>query len=154
MNKVIFALISLLLSVFLLCSCQAAATPSPSSSPSVAVGAYKDGAYTYTGKKDGEGYYVKATMVVCGGAIASMDWQILDSNSNDKVFDDQYEKIYTGNDMYVQQCRDNIKGMKGFVPRLLQVQDPGKVDTVSGATWAYNKFEEAAKALLQQAKAK
>ncbi len=179
MNKSIIVLPVLLLLGSLLCACQppsAAASPAsqaqpgmqtaspavtaaaPSSSPSSvehkAVGVYKDGTYTYIGLKDGEGYYVKASMAIKDGRIVSMDWQILDSNHGDQVFDDRYENIYAGNDLYIQQCRDNMKGLVQFVPRLLQVQDPDQVDTVSGATWVYDKFEEAAKALLKQAEVK
>jgi major membrane immunogen (membrane-anchored lipoprotein) len=128
----------------------ATAAPSPTVPPTFD-GKYKDGSYTYTGPKDGEGYYVKASLIVKDTAIQSMDFQIIDSTG--RVFDDKYEEIYAGNDMYIQQCRDNMKGIKAFLPQLLKVQNPDKVvDTVSGATWAYNRFEEAAKALLSQAK--
>lgn len=105
--------------------------------------------YQYVGKNDLEGYHVEGTMAVSGGVIQSMEWKIIDSNG--RVFDETYEEEYTGIELYIQQCRDNWSGMQTFVPALLQTQDLGEVDAVSGATWAYNKFKEAAKALLEQA---
>lgn len=143
----------------LLCSCvqnpsvgQEATPPADSLSPSPVnsdIGSYKDGTYEYTGKPDVEGYHTEGTLVVSGGKIQSMDWRIIDSSG--RVFDEKYEEVYAGNDTYIQQCRDNWKGLKEFVPELLDKQDPKGVDAISGATWAYNKFEEAAKSLLEQA---
>ncbi len=159
MKKVI-AIAAALLTAAFLCACgsePAAGTPAgpvpdSSASPSVTVsaGPYKDGTYQYRGKKDSEWYHVEATMVISNGAIQSMEWFIVDENK-DRVFDETYEEVY-GYELYIQQCRDNWKGMQTFVPALLETQDPDEVDAVSGATWAYDKFEEAAKALLEQAK--
>lgn len=128
-----------------------ATSPSASASFLATAGiiAYQNGTYQYIGKADGEGYHVEATMVVSGGAIQSMQWKIIDTLG--RVFDDKYEKIFTGNNVYIQQCRDNLSGMQGFVPELIKEQDPKTVDTVSGATWAYNKFEEAAAAMAKDA---
>ncbi len=139
----------------LLCGCGSVSASQISESPSAAdasasVGAYNDGTYQYTGEKDAESYHVEGTMVVSSGVIQSMEWQIVDDNRN-RVFDDTYEEVY-GNETYKQQCRDNLSGMQTFVPALIEKQDAGEVDAVSGATWAYKKFEEAAKALLEQAK--
>jgi major membrane immunogen (membrane-anchored lipoprotein) len=124
-------------------------SPLPSMSPTPGVRAYRDGAYEYKGRPDGEGYHVEGTMAVSHGDIASMQWKIVDATG--RVFDGTYEEVYTGNEVYMQQCRDNFSGLQTFVPALLDTQDPLGVDTVSGATWAYNKFQEAAKALLEQA---
>jgi major membrane immunogen (membrane-anchored lipoprotein) len=125
-----------------------AASAPHSLSPSI-VSAYKDGTYDYTGKPDAEGYHAEGTMKVSGGKIQSMEWRIVDSAG--RVFDDKYEEVYKGNDTYIQQCRDNWKGLQDFVPKLLDKQDPEGVDAISGATWAYRKFDEAASALLKQA---
>ncbi len=113
-------------------------------------GAYKDGTYQYTGKKDGEGYLVEGTMVVSGGLIQSMEWQIVDDHRH-RVFDETYEDVF-GNDTYKQQCRDDLSGMKTYAPTLIDKQEVGDVDAVSGATWSHGKFVEAAEALLEQAK--
>ncbi len=152
MKKVIVLALALITAASL-CACTGTASetaPSPSPSATAAPGPYKDGTYEYIGKRDGEVYHVEGTMVVEGGNIQSMDWKIVDENK-DRVFDETYEEVYVYQ-LYIQQCRDNWSGMQGYVPALLQTQDPDKVDAVSGATWAYNKFEEAAKALLEQAK--
>ncbi len=141
----------------LLCACggQPVSVSQASESPSVAesaapAGKYKDGTYQYTGKKDGEGYLVEGTMVISDGLIQSMEWQIVDDHRH-RVFDETYEEVF-GNDTYKQQCRDDLSGMKTYAPALIDKQEVGDVDAVSGATWSYGKFQEAAEALLEQAK--
>ncbi len=143
--------------VSLLCACggQPVSDSQASESPSAAdvsasTGAYKDGTYQYTGKKDGEGYLVEGTMVISDGLIQSMEWQIVDDHRH-RVFDETYEEVF-GNDTYKQQCRDDLSGMKTYAPALIDKQEVGDVDAVSGATWSYGKFQEAAAALLEQAK--
>lgn len=156
MKKVIAFAAAFVILAALMCACggePAGPDVSASSSPSAidtAAGAYKDGTYQYCGEDDVENYHVEATMVVSNGNIQSMEWKIVDDN-RDRVFDETYEEVYTGNKMYIQQCRDNWSGMQTYVPALLDTQDPDGVDAISGATWAYKKFEEAAKALLEQA---
>lgn len=132
--------------VILAAMCACGSEPDLASATS---GPYKDGAYQYCGKDDVEGYHVEASMAVDNGRIESMEWKIVDDNRK-RVFDETYEEVY-GLKLYIQQCRDNWSGMQSFVPALLEKQDPEEVDAVSGATWAYKKFEEAAKALLAQA---
>ena len=127
----------------------ASASPAATVLATIRAAGYKDGTYNYVGKPDIEGYHVEGGIVVSGGGIVSMQWKIVDGNG--RVFDATYKDVY-GDQVYKQQCRDNWSGMQGFVPELLTGQDPKAVDTVSGATWAYNKFEEAAKALAAQAK--
>lgn len=146
--------ISVILSA-LLCACGSQSVSQASASPtaaeaSVSAGAYKDGTYQYTGKKDGEGYLVEGTMVITNGLIQSMEWQIVDDHRH-RVFDETYEDVFS-NDTYKQQCRDDLSGMKTYAPALIDKQDVGAVDAVSGATWSHGKFAEAAEALLEQAK--
>lgn len=125
----------------------AAASPGASAGASV----YRDGTYQVQCKTDIEGYYVKGTLVVTGGKISSADWTIYDANRNNKVFDKDYEVVFAGNDTYVQQCRDNLKGMAGYSDKLVEAQSLDGVDAVSGATWAYHKFEEFVQDGLKQA---
>lgn len=124
----------------------------PRATPRPSVITYPDGVYEFEGKKDGEGYFVKGTLTVSGNKIASAKWSIFDSNRNDKVFDKDYEVVFS-DDMYIQQCRDNLKGMADYEPQLIQNQDILFVDAVTGATWAYHKFEEFVKGALKKAEA-
>lgn len=161
MKKLVFffMLLPLLMAVSSGCSTLASGTVDPVatqivaiSSPSVA--AYQDGTYEYQGLIDGEGYYVKGKLTVSSGKIASAEWAIYDFHRKDKVFDKEYEVVFSGNDTYIQQCRDNLTGMAGYAPKLVETQDAAKVDAVTGATWAYKKFEEFAKGALKKAEGK
>jgi major membrane immunogen (membrane-anchored lipoprotein) len=111
---------------------------------------YKDGTYTVKTSMDAEGFYSKATLVIKKGKIQRVTWNIIDNNN--KVFDKNYEAVYTGNQVYIQQCRDEIKGIKIYGPKLIKVQAVEKVDAISKATWSYNKFKEVVSLALAKAK--
>jgi major membrane immunogen (membrane-anchored lipoprotein) len=113
-----------------------AAAPTPKTATAATTRATKDGTYHVTCITDGEGYYVQGVLTIVGGKIASAEWAIYDKNRNDKLFDKDYETVFAGQDMYIQQCRDNLKGMAGYSSKLIETQDAGGVDAVSGATWA------------------
>jgi major membrane immunogen (membrane-anchored lipoprotein) len=115
--------------------------------------ALKDGVYEAQTRKDSEGYFVKGVMCVEKGNIVSLDWEIRDGSRNDKLFDNTYgPEVYEGNPTYQQQCRDNLAGMPSFAPRLIETQDPAKVDAVTGATWAQNEFQFIVAELIKKAK--
>lgn len=111
---------------------------------------YKDGTYTVKTGVDAEGFYTKATLVIKKGKIQKVSWSIIDSTN--RVFDKNYEAVYTGNQVYIQQCRDEMKGIKIYGPELIKVQDVKKVDAVSKATWSNNKFKEVVSLALARAK--
>ena len=115
-------------------------------------GVYKNGVYEGTTKKDYEGYNADASIEVKQGSIATVLWSIYDNNRN-RYFDATYEQVYAGNPVYMQQCRDNMKGMVAYGPKLIETQDIDKVDCITGATWCHNKFKEVVNIALKDAKA-
>ena len=113
----------------------------------------KDGVYTASTAPDGENYFCRGIMKVEKGAIVSIEWEIRDKNRNDRLFDATYgPEVYPNQEFYRSQCRENLEGMKAYGPRLIETQDPIKVDAVTGATWAYGKFSQVVKALLKKAR--
>jgi major membrane immunogen (membrane-anchored lipoprotein) len=110
---------------------------------------YKDGSYSAITEPDYEGYYCKVNMTVKNHIITEFKWNIYDSRGT--VFDEKYEKVFEGDDYYMQQCRDDLKGAKTYGPKLIQTQALSKVDAVSAATWAWKKFSEAADAVIEEA---
>ena len=78
---------------------------------------FKDGLYRGSLEKDNESYSTHAVVKINNGRVTSVDWKILDNNRN-RYFDSTYEEVYKGNDLYIQQCRDNMIGMKKFGPEL------------------------------------
>lgn len=114
--------------------------------------AYKDGTYELITEKDYENYYVKASLVIKDSRISDFHYDIYDANNTDALFDEQYEQ-YMGNEHYKQQCRDDLKGMKTYGPKLVETQSVDEVDVVTGATWTWKWFKQAANELLEKAAA-
>lgn len=110
---------------------------------------YKDGIYEAQVPADYEGYSCKGKITIKNGEIIKVDWNIYDSNN--RVFDDKYEKVFN-DEQYKQQCRDDYKGEKTYGPKLIETQDITKVDAVSGATWTNNFFKEVMGEALNKAK--
>jgi major membrane immunogen (membrane-anchored lipoprotein) len=113
-------------------------------------GNYKNGVYEGKTPIDYEGYNALAKIEVANGYLSLVDWDIYDNNLK-RYFDGTYEEVYTGNPLYIQQCRDNMKGMVAYGPNLIQTQNIKSVEAITGATWCYNKFKEVVKITLKNA---
>lgn len=124
-------------------------TPKPTPEPTPAP-VYKDGTYEITTGKDIENYYVKASLTIKDGKIADFHYDIYDSRNNNALFDESYEK-YMNTEVYKQQCRDDLAGMKTYGPKLIDTQSVDEVDVVSKATWTWKWFKKVAQELLDQA---
>ncbi|MEZ5071335.1 MAG: FMN-binding protein [Bacteroidales bacterium] len=98
-----------------------------------------------------EPYYGHVTLSIEDGAIVRVDFFIRDS-ARQVGFDGTYEKYFEGNDLYMQQCRNDWQGVQSYPDSLLKYQDPGKVDARSGATWSCNIFKGAVEDALAQAR--
>lgn len=115
---------------------------------------YKDG--TYTGKTQSiykaEPFLGVSTIIIKDSKIESVNFYIIDTAANE-LFDEKYEKHYEGvNQEYVEQCRNDWKGIQRYPKVLKAKQKLEEVDAVSGATWSYNMFKDASKIALQKAK--
>jgi major membrane immunogen (membrane-anchored lipoprotein) len=112
----------------------------------------KDGNYSGTSRAfyTDEPYYGHTNITVENGRIVKVEYFIRDS-ARHEYFNDQYEKYYAGNDMYIQQCRNDWKGIQSYPDSLLKHQDINKVDVISGATWSYNIFNASVKEALLKA---
>ncbi len=122
----------------------AAPTPEP-------VQKYKDGTYEVTTEPDMEGYYIKAKVIIEKGEITTADWTIYDSIHEDKPFDENYKEIFKDNPIYYDQAIKDWENSRGYSDELIETQDLGEVDAVSGATWACNQFKKAVTDALDQA---
>jgi major membrane immunogen (membrane-anchored lipoprotein) len=101
--------------------------------------------YTY------EPFYGKASITIENGKITQVDFIIRDSLKHEN-FDAQYEKYFQGNDEYIQQCRNDWKGVQSYPDSLVKYQKIGDVDAITGATWSYNIFKASAEIALEKAK--
>ena len=109
---------------------------------------YKDGKYSGTSRAiyTSEPYYGYTEITIKKGKIIKVEFSVRDSSKHE-YFNEKYEKYFMGNDEYIQQCRNDWKGVQSYPDSLLKYQDIGKVDAISGATWSYDIF----KASVQEA---
>lgn len=97
-----------------------------------------------------ESYWGIAKITIKSGEITDLSFSIIDKNTGE-VFDEKYENHYAGNDAYIQQCRNDLKGVNAYIKKFQKVKQLDKVDAISGATWAHNLFTEAVKIALEKA---
>jgi len=113
---------------------------------------YKDG--TYTGesqsKYKGEPYWGQATLEIKNDKIVKLTFQIIDKDKNE-VFGPDYEQHFKDNPEYIQQCRNDLKGIKAYTEKFNQSKKLEQVDAITGATWSYNIFRDAIKVALEKA---
>jgi major membrane immunogen (membrane-anchored lipoprotein) len=118
-------------------------------------GPYKDG--VYEGRSHAiysyEPYVGVVKLTVKDGWITEVDFKIVDTVKNE-LFDSNYERYMNGNELYIQQCRNDWKGVQAYPGVLLKNQELDKVDAVSGATWSYNMFSYSVRIALKNAKKK
>jgi major membrane immunogen (membrane-anchored lipoprotein) len=114
---------------------------------------YKDG--KYEGKSRAkyiyEPFWGNVHLTIKNGLITDIDFIIRDSNLHE-IFDGKYEKHFEGNAEYIQQSRNDWKGVQTYPIKLSEKQDINKLDAISGATWSYNIFRASVKEALKDAK--
>jgi major membrane immunogen (membrane-anchored lipoprotein) len=114
---------------------------------------YKDG--TYSGQSRAsyiyEPYWGKVVVTIKNGSFSDISFSVRDSNLHEP-FDGNYEKHFTGNPVYIQQSRNDWKGVQEYPKKLVETGDINKVDATSGATWSYNIFKASLNEALKNAK--
>jgi major membrane immunogen (membrane-anchored lipoprotein) len=113
---------------------------------------YKDGIYTGESQSryTGEPYRGQATLEIKNDKIIKLTFQIIDK-SNNEVFGPNYEQHFKNNPEYMQQCRNDLKGIKAYTEKFNQSKKLEQVDAITGATWSYNIFRDAIKVALEKA---
>jgi major membrane immunogen (membrane-anchored lipoprotein) len=116
-------------------------------------GALRDGTYHGESRSryTSEPYWGEAYVEISGGKVAKVSFFILDK-SDGEVFDQNYESHYKGYPAYIQQCRSELAAMPSYVRALEAAGDPDRIDCVSGATWSYDIFKDAASIALAKAR--
>ncbi len=126
---------------FLLSACNPAVRRQPGAMP--ADGTHR-GVYIF----ETEPYKAVADLEIKGGKITAVQWVIMDTMRN-VPFDSTYGRYMEGNALYVDQCKKDWQGSRGYAPRLIQTQDINRVDAVTGATWTHMLFKKAVQDALR-----
>lgn len=113
---------------------------------------YRDGIYKGSSRSIyiDEPYYGFVNVSIENGKIAKVNFFIRDSSKHE-TFEAKYEKYFAGNDVYVQQCRNDWKGIQSYPDSLIKYQDIDRLDAISGATWSYNIFKSSVQEALSAA---
>ena len=114
---------------------------------------YRDG--VYMGKSQAnytnEPYVGNVSVEIKKGEITDVKFSIVDTALKE-IFGEKYEKHFEGNNLYMQQCRNDWKGVLTYPSKLLKAQNIENVDAISGATWSNNIFKASVKDALKVAK--
>lgn len=118
-------------------------------------GPYVDGVYKAKSQAQYtyEPYVGYVTITIKDGWPTDAEFKIVDTAKNE-LFDEHYEKNFEGNQHYIDQCRNDLKGTIAYPEIFKKAKDIGKVDAITGATWSYNIFKEATNRALMMAKGK
>jgi major membrane immunogen (membrane-anchored lipoprotein) len=141
----------LLLLILLISASLKAQNPSKSSTDSTVV--YKDGVYEGMSRAryTYEPYWGIVHLTIKDGLIDKISFAVRDSNLHEN-FDGGYEKHFAGNEVYINQSRNDWAGVQSYPKKLQEMQDLNKVDAISGATWSYNIFKASVNEALKSAK--
>ncbi|NMB21185.1 MAG: FMN-binding protein [Firmicutes bacterium] len=98
---------------------------------------WKDGTYTAKTDTDEHGYYGEIELVIRDARIAEVTYDEKDQEGNPKGENYPYPLGPESEDRYEEQ--------------LIEMQDPEKVDNITGATQTWERFKKTAKDALEQA---
>ena len=115
---------------------------------------YPDGVHLGKSKAiyNEENFWGQVSISIENGKIVTVDFKIIDSTSHE-IFDNNYEKHYAGNQLYIEQCRNDWQGVIKYPESLIKSQDIDGVDVITGATWSYNMLKYATEDALKKNKA-
>jgi major membrane immunogen (membrane-anchored lipoprotein) len=99
-----------------------------------------------------EPFVAISEVFISNGDIDSIHFSIVDT-INKELFDGNYEKHYVDNQEYINQCRNDWKGVNAYPKVFMETKNLDKVDAITGATWSYNMFRSATKIALEKASA-
>jgi len=136
MKKIVLSLFTLIILLVMSCSS----------------GPYKDGCYTGKSQAgyDYEPYVGYVTIYIKNGWPIKATFKIVDTLKK-VVFDEKYEKYFEGNEHYIQQCRNDWKGIQTYPIKFIDKKELEMVDAITGATWSYNFFKCATQDALKSA---
>ncbi|HLN54829.1 MAG TPA: FMN-binding protein [Bacteroidales bacterium] len=102
---------------------------------------YPDGNYSGSSRSiyEGEPYWGIIRMNIKDGKFTDVSFMIRDSALHE-TFNDGYARHFAGNEVYIQQTKNDWNGVRTYPSRLMEKQDIEKVDVITGATWSYNIF--------------
>ncbi|MDR2133783.1 MAG: FMN-binding protein [Treponema sp.] len=112
---------------------------------------YKDGVYTGRSGEDDTGAWGEVTITIAGGIAGC---QFITRQKDGTVKDENYGKVngeISSRDFY-DKAQLAVRAMAQYAKTYRETGDLGKVEAVSGATIAFDQFNEAVEKALEKAK--
>jgi len=111
----------------------------------------KDGTYEKTSEPDERGNYATITVVIKGGKITEAEYvEYTPDGPKDENYGKKDGKIE--NQENYDKAQKALEASKTYGDKLVDAQDPSKVDAVSGATSSHKTFVQLANEALADAK--
>jgi major membrane immunogen (membrane-anchored lipoprotein) len=113
---------------------------------------FNDGVYTGESQSryTSEPYWGQVTLEIKDDSVKLVSFRIMDKEKNE-VFGPDYERHFKDTPAYVEQCRNEVKGIKAYTEEFLKERSMEDVDAITGATWSYNLFKDAVNVTLKKA---
>ncbi|MDR1058522.1 MAG: FMN-binding protein [Treponema sp.] len=113
---------------------------------------YRDGVYSGRSGEDDTGAWGEATLTIAGGRIA--DCQFITRQKDGTVKGENYGKVNgeISNQDFYNKAQLAVRAMEQYVRTFRETGDLKKVEAVSGATIAFDQFNEAVEQALGGAK--
>jgi major membrane immunogen (membrane-anchored lipoprotein) len=114
--------------------------------------AYKDGVYSGKSGADDTGAWGEVTISIAGERITGC--RFITRQKDGAVKDEDYGKVNgeISNQDFYNKAQLAVRAMEQYAARYRETGDLKKVEALSGATIAYNQFNEAVEQALEQAK--
>jgi major membrane immunogen (membrane-anchored lipoprotein) len=112
---------------------------------------YKDGVYTGKSGADDKGAWGEITITISGGRVTGCDF--LTRQKDGTIKGEDYGKVNgeISNQEFYNKAQLAVRAMEQYARIFRETGELRKVDAVSGATIAFNQFNEAADEALQKA---
>jgi len=116
---------------------------------------FKDGLYTGESQSiyTSEPYWGQMNIEIKNDRVTLLTFQIFDK-VNKEVFGPEYEKHFKDNPQYIEQCRNEVNGIKSFTKAFQKTGRLEQVNAITGATWSHNLFKASMKVTLEKARNK
>ncbi|MDR0636659.1 MAG: FMN-binding protein [Treponema sp.] len=115
-------------------------------------GGYKDGVYSGQSSADDTGAWGEVSVTITGGRVS--DCQFITRQKDGTIKGEDYGKVNgaISNQDFYNKAQLAVRAMEEYARSYRTSGDLSKVDAISGATIAFNQFNEAVELALEQAR--
>jgi major membrane immunogen (membrane-anchored lipoprotein) len=115
-------------------------------------GGYTAGSYTAVSSEDDKGAYAEVTIVFADNKIVSCEF--ITRQKDGTIKDENYGKVNgeISNPDYYSKAQLAVEAMGKYAEKLTETQNLDEIEVISGATIAYDQFDEAVGKIFKEAR--